>query len=92
MPKVSKIKFQRKWQDAELKVQKFKIMLNNLEKDNEVVNIQMHEMHMELLDEMNDLKEKVKELQQKAGHLEVSVILTREPALDMIAKKKFKNE
>ena len=89
---MSKIKFQKKWQEAELKVQKFKIKLNDLEKDNEVVNIQMHEMHMELLDEINDLKEKVKELQQKAGHLEVSVILTREPALDMIAKKKFKNE
>ena len=89
---MSKRNFQKKWQDAELKVQKFKIMLNNLEKDNEVVNIQMHEMHMELLDTISDLKQEVKELQQKAGHLEVAVILKRDPALDMIAKKKFKNE
>ena len=89
---MSKIKFQKKWQEAELKVQKFKIKLNDLEKDNEVVNIQMHEMHMELLDTISDLKQEVKELQQKAGHLEVAVILTRVPALDMYAKKKFKNE
>ena len=89
---MSQRKLQKKWQEAELERQRFKIMLNDLEKDNEVVNIQMHEMHMELLETICDLKEKVKELQQKAGHLEVSVILTREPALDMYAKKKFKNE
>ena len=82
----------QKWQEAELERQKFKIKLNDLEKDNQMVNIQMHEMHMELLETISDLKEKVKELQQKAGHLEVSVILTREPALDLYAKKKFKNE
>ena len=62
MPKMSKRKFQKKWQEAELKVQKFKIKLNELEKDNEVVNIQMHEMHMELLETISDLKEEVKEL------------------------------
>ena len=64
----------------------------DLEKDNQVANIQMHETHMELLETISDLKQEVKELKQKAGHLEVAVILTREPALDMIAKKKFKNE
>ena len=47
---------------------------------------------MELLNTISDLKQEVKELQQKAGHLEVAVILTRVPALDMYAKKKFKNE
>ena len=39
----------KKWQEAEFERQRFKIMLNDLEKDTEVVNIQMHEMHMLVL-------------------------------------------